>query len=344
MFEENTYEVILQRMLDRIPEGFDKREGSVIYDALSPAAVELQLMYIELDTFLDEVFSDTADREHLTRRAQERGVVPHGANPAVWKGAFAPASLEIAGGSRFNVGNVNFIVVEKLDDGLYKLICESSGSIGNDCYGQLIPIEYISGLQKAELIELLEPGTDEEKTEAFRERYHTTIRKPSTSGNKYAYYNWTMECEGVGAAKVFPLANGSGTVKVVITDENKSEATPALCQKVLDYIEEQRPIGATLSVVSAQEVQINVMAKVKIHNGLNLGEVQIAFADALTAFLRSHAFVSSYVGLARVGNILMETEGVEDYDELTLNGLNHNVALTDEQIAVTGIVTLEVMM
>ena len=48
MYENITYESILQRMLDRIPDDMDKREGAVIYDALAPAAVELQLMYIEL--------------------------------------------------------------------------------------------------------------------------------------------------------------------------------------------------------------------------------------------------------------------------------------------------------
>ena len=53
-YEDITYEVILQRMLDRVPNNMDKREGSIIFDALAPAAVELQLMYIELDTILKE--------------------------------------------------------------------------------------------------------------------------------------------------------------------------------------------------------------------------------------------------------------------------------------------------
>ena len=55
-YEDITYEVILQRMLDKVSDNMDKREGSIIYDALAPAAVELQLMYIELDTILKETF------------------------------------------------------------------------------------------------------------------------------------------------------------------------------------------------------------------------------------------------------------------------------------------------
>ena len=41
MYEHITFDVILERMMDRVPNNIDKREGSIIYDALAPAAVEL---------------------------------------------------------------------------------------------------------------------------------------------------------------------------------------------------------------------------------------------------------------------------------------------------------------
>ena len=37
--EDMTFDVIMQRMLDRVPDDLDKREGSVIWDALAPAAL-----------------------------------------------------------------------------------------------------------------------------------------------------------------------------------------------------------------------------------------------------------------------------------------------------------------
>ena len=70
MYEDIIYEDILERMLDHVPDDMDKREGSVIYDALAPAAIELQLMYLELDVILKETFADTASREFLLRRAK----------------------------------------------------------------------------------------------------------------------------------------------------------------------------------------------------------------------------------------------------------------------------------
>ena len=69
MYENITEEVILQRMMDRVPSSMDKREGSIIHDALAPTAIEHQLLYIDLDTFLREVFSDKASREYLVKRA-----------------------------------------------------------------------------------------------------------------------------------------------------------------------------------------------------------------------------------------------------------------------------------
>ena len=76
MYEEVTYEEILERMLERVPDDMDKREGSLIYDALAPAAIELQIMYIELDVILKETtlpgsfYSDGRQNAELCRKKQ----------------------------------------------------------------------------------------------------------------------------------------------------------------------------------------------------------------------------------------------------------------------------------
>lgn len=175
MYENVTYEDILQRMLDRIPDSMDKREGSIIYDALAPAAVELQLMYIEFDVILQETFADTASREYLIRRAAERGIIPEPATHAILKGEFTPSTLEIPVGSRFSCGTLNYVVTEKISDGQYKLECEEIGESGNSQFGQMIPIDYIEGLETCYLTDLLIPGEDEEDTESIRTRYLTHL-------------------------------------------------------------------------------------------------------------------------------------------------------------------------
>jgi baseplate J-like protein len=206
----------------------------------------------------------------------------------------------------------------------------------------LVPIDYIQGLTRAELTGIIMDGSDEEPTEALLERYLTKVQKPSTSGNRYDYYNWAMECEGVGAAKVFPLSSGPGTVKVIIADANMSAAGTGLLEMVRGHIEELRPIGADVTVASVVEKAVNVSAGIKLQAGMNLGVVQNAFQAKLTGYLHNEALDLSYVSLARVGNLLLGTEGVEDYSNLLLNGVSGNVALMEDEIAVAGTVTLEV--
>ena len=93
MFEHITYEALINRMIERAlthNKNLDSREGSLLFLAEAPAAVELQNLYIALDTVLQETFADTASREYLKLRARERALEPYPATAAVleWVNAF----------------------------------------------------------------------------------------------------------------------------------------------------------------------------------------------------------------------------------------------------------------
>ena len=156
MFEHITYEIIRDRMLARVSDKLDKREGSVIWDTHSPTAIELQILYLELDSILREAYGDTASREFLILRCKERGLSPYPATKAVLKGKFTPTDVDVTG-KRFNIGRINYVVTEKIVDGEYQVQCEKTGEIGNRYLGEMVPIDYISGLQTAELTEVLIP-------------------------------------------------------------------------------------------------------------------------------------------------------------------------------------------
>lgn len=206
MYEDVTYEVILERMLDRVADTFDKREGSVIYDTHSPTAIELQILYIELDTILKEAYGDTASRDYLIKRCAERGITPYEATYAVLQGEFTPTTIDVTG-QRFNIGSLNYVVTEKIADGVYKVQCEEVGTAGNQQLGQMIPIDYIEGLETAELTELLIPGEDEEDTEELRERYFDSFNEKSFGGNMQDYLEKTNAIAGVGSTKVTRVWN-----------------------------------------------------------------------------------------------------------------------------------------
>lgn len=341
MYEEMTYEAILDRMLRKAEKscpGIDTRQSSPVYTAIAPAAFELQNAYIELQHCLEQFFVKDQNRENLIKNGKPYGIVPDPATHAVVCGEF---DVDVPTGTRFSCGTLVFSVTGKLDGGGYQLMCETPGTVGN-VTGQLVPTEYVPGLTRAEITSILKAGSEEEETEHFRDRYMNAIRKPSTSGNKYDYYNWAMGCPGVGAAKVFPLASGPGTVKVIIADSAMSAAGDDLVMEVYNHIEGLRPIGADVTVASVVEKPVDVSASIRLRTGMNLGAVQNAFQAALSDYLRKEALDMTYVSMARVGNLLLGTDGVEDYSGLMLNGASGNIGLDKEEIAVSGTVTLEV--
>lgn len=239
MYEGSVASVILNRMLARIDAKYDKREGSIIWDALAPAAIELQNFYVMLAAVLDEVFADTATRTYLIKRCAERGIKPKPSSYAIVQGEFTPSNVEIPIGERFSHEDYNYAVTEKISDGVYKLQCETLGTNPNGVTGQLIPIGYVSGLQTANITELLIPGEDEEDTESLRSRYITSLQSEAFGGNKLDYQNKVMSFSGVGGVKVYSGAewNGGGTVKIVFVDSEHNPPTEELVEVVQNEID-----------------------------------------------------------------------------------------------------------
>lgn len=239
MYENETFEAILQRMLDRVPADIDKREGSIIYDALAPAAAELAQAYAELETNINLYFAQTSSGEFLERRTGDYGVTRKPATKAQRKGLFYDSqnvAFDIPVGSRFSIEGVNFIAIERLSAGQFTMECETAGEIGNQQFGTMLPIDYIDGLAIAELAGVLIPGEDEETDDALRERYLLRVRSPSSSGNKADYVNWTLEVAGVGGVSVLPVRDGPGTVSIAIINTNKEPADQSLVDAVQNYI------------------------------------------------------------------------------------------------------------
>lgn len=249
-----TYNEILERMLARVSDKFDKREGAVIFDTHSPTAIELELLYVELNTILAEAYGDSASREYLVKRCKERGITPYKATYAVLKGEFTPTNIDVTG-QRFNIGSTNFVVLEKIADGEYQVQCETAGIVGNQQLGTMIPIEYIEGLETAELTEILIPGEDEEDTEDLRTRYFDSFNEKAFGGNARDYLEKTNAIPGVGSTKVTRVWN---------SDLNPNEMIPS--ESVKSWYES---IKGTLSGEPAEwlDTVFNAAANKKLTTG-----------------------------------------------------------------------------
>ena len=146
MFEDMTFENIMDRCLKRVASSIDKREGSVVYDAIAPAAAELAIMYIELAYLMDRAFPDTETGDDLTKKVRERSIFRTTAKAAVRKGYFEDGdgiAMDVPIGTRFSGDSLNYVVTEKLATGQFRLLCETAGAAGNQYQGNLFPIDYV---------------------------------------------------------------------------------------------------------------------------------------------------------------------------------------------------------
>jgi uncharacterized phage protein gp47/JayE len=359
MYESQSYETILTRMLARVPDDVDKRKGSVIYDAIAPAAAELALMYVEVDMNYRLTFADTATGEYLTRRAAEFGVNRLPATKARRKGQFyngANTLMDVPIGSRYSISTINYIVLSKISTGNFTLECETAGVIGNQQFGTLLPIDYINGLSRAELADVLVPGEDEESDDALRERYYEEVNRPAFGGNVSDYKKKINAMSGVGAVKVFPVWQGGGTVKVTLIASDWSAPTTQLVSDVQTAVDPTvnsgqglgtAPIGHEVTIAGVQGVAINVVTTVTLDSGVMVGQVQTPIEDAIEAYLlglrQGWANVAQLiVRVALIDAAILMVPGVVDVTGTTLNGSATNITLGQEQIPTLGTVTINV--
>ncbi|WP_243854917.1 baseplate J/gp47 family protein [Halalkalibacterium halodurans] len=341
LLQSQTFEEIMERMLDRVPADIDKRENSVIWNALAPAAAELAQAYTWLESSFNLVFADTAQGEFLDRRAAEFGIVRHQATPAVWQGIF---NIQVPVGSRFYVEPLYFVARSN-----NLLECETPGEEGNaNLTGrELQPLDTIPGLTEARMGERLIPGRDEEDDQSFYQRYLVRVRREAVSANKAHYKQWAEEVPGVGRAKVFPLWAGEGTVKVVITDAQMQPATTELIQEVQDYIdptpgqgEGQAPIGCTLTVESAVWSEINISADVTPSSGFTIADCEEEVRGSIERLFKEIAFEENVIRLGLINNILFNANSVLDYSNVLINGQPESLELSDEELPKLGAVIL----
>jgi len=356
---DQTFEIILQRMLDAIPDDIDKSEGSFIYDVLASVAAELAQAAIWAQEVLRRGFAQTTFGQYLDLRCAEHGLTRKPAVKATGQVVFTgiPGTVIPVGTQMSTVGSeatpaIFFATTEEVtigEDGTATANIEAvkAGTSGNVAAGAIsLLAQPLSGVVEVTNPEPTSGGTDEESDEELLQRLLERMQRPPDTGNKYDYVRWAKEVPGVGDAICIPLWNGPGTVKVVIVDSNGAPASQELIEAVQDYIspapetgEGRAPIGANVTVSAPETVPINVSATLSYTQGYDPATVQAAVEEAVESYINSLKIGEDvkYFGIA---NAIYITPGVEDCIDLLVNGGTDNVAVSDEEKAIKGAVTL----
>ena len=367
-FENMTYEVILHQMMNRVIENYpnlDTREGSVLFNALAPAALEMAILYTELDNAIKESFVDTASREYILTHCKQMGMETDmfDASAGVHLGIF---NVEVPIGSRWNCDLYNY-VVEELYDGdysdirlpddipepyfAYRLACETTGAAPNNTTGEMTPIgDTPANLSYKELITCLIQGENETSDEDMRKEYYYYVNDTQVDGNVAQYEKWCRDFDGIGNHKIIPRwynkeTNEEETVKVLILDVDNTKASQDLIDKFQDYLDPgknamgngQAPIGAKVTVATAKEKPISVEAE---YYATTDNFDSIALYNRLEEYFREISFAKKdgkYIDMIpymTLGAELTKTLGIGFIDKLKVDGGTDNINLAEDEIPV----------
>ena len=361
MYEDQTESKIFSRMMDSVPNTVDKREGSIVYDACYPTAIEIMLLYAMCDYFLTNTFGDTAERKFLIERAKERGLSPYAATYAKVKLSFKPIGIDISIGDRFSYDDVNYAITEK-GDGFYYAVCETAGTVGNKASGNLVTIDYIAGLQSAVLTEVVIPGEDEEITETFRARYLASFENQAFGGNIADYREKVNAIDGVGGIKVYRAWNGGGTVKIVfMTSEFEPPAADFVneIQTKIDPVTNSgegvgiAPIGHHVTVTGAKNSAIAIGLHLTFSTG-DFSTYETAIKNIVDNYFlglnetwqnTQHVTFNDIsnsgivVRISQIESRILTISGIADIQHTTINGKEENLVLGVDELAIRETIT-----
>lgn len=378
--QKYTYEYILTEALSKVPDNVDKREGSIIWDALSPCCYEAAKHILYLADIIEQTYIETANGLWLDGRVIEGGITRDPATYAKKLGVFKtqldePCQISI-GQSFSTVGDtiLNYTAVQVYTNedgdvvpGSYVMQCNTAGSVGNSYIGRIVPNDYIEKLASAEITTLLYPGEEEESDDSLRERFLANLMKTAFGGNIAQYRQWAKEIPGIGGVQVYPVWAGGGTVKLSIIDTDYNSCSSEFCQTILEKFDPENsggetglglgiaPIGHKVAVSTPLPRTINVSGKITLLPGYKLETLLPQIKLALEEYLLSlrQAWENSddennysvIVYLGRINFAILNVKGVSSAYELQLNGTDTDIRLTEtsslQEIPVLGTVSLD---
>lgn len=376
--EQYTYENLMRLALSFVPDDRDKRQGSVIYDALAPFCQLLAAGALQLKNFYTETYAATATGIDLENRVAERGLTRYAATYAVKKLTLADSAgnpVSVPLGSRFSTVSdtnpINYAVTALYAEdgqtvqGSYEVTCEEAGIVGNQYSGNMINITFIQGIASAYMSATLVPARDEETDEELRERYFEALNEIPFGGNVSDYRTKVRSIQGVGDVQVYPTWNGGGTVKLSIVDASYSPCSSEFISSIKSQVDPEgssglgagiAPIGHQVTVSTPEEVTVSVSANITIRSGYQLGHIEQTIDEALAEYIQSlrqdwaeaneSGQYNCDVLSSRVLATIITVPGVANVTDVLLNGQSGDVTLTQsgsvQQLPKLGEVVLNV--
>ena len=334
--------VIIKQMLEQIPQGYDKDEGSIIKDMLVPMAIAAEELSLNNDDIVKNMMEDTSEGKWLTDLAEQAGVFRQGATSARGEitflgvpGTFIPFGTYVKSDVEQYTTLYDATIGES-GEVTTDIIAVTPGSGSNVLPGYINSLSInISGVDSVINREAVAGGADLESDDLLRKRLYLKRQNPIYAGNAEQYVEWAqLASSEVGSARCIPVWNGPGTVKVIFVTDAGTLPEPALISTVDDYIRKNMPcVGVSLTVDVPTERTINIAIKTAESIGSEgLEEIK----EAIRKYFVEISLVENSVQYSQVCAAVLEANIVKGFDELKINDTYSNVTLSETEIPVLG--------
>lgn len=345
----------MDKMLDEVPETVDTRQGSIIYDAMAPAATMLAERSLQTAEAVKQSYTVTAESEFLDWHAADKGTVRQEATFAQVTAKFVNSDGEVihnvAVDDQFaSVGDdpIFYTVTTVNDDGSAVLVADVWGTRPNAYLGPILPVTPNDALSWAEIVEVSVPARDAEDDDHLRERLLSPNSYIAYGGNIADYADMLSKLTDVGAGQIYPTWQGGGTVKLVILDNDLLPASKELVKQVQNQIDPPptaegyglAPIDHVVTVVAPDVLTVDVTSAISLAPDATLGTVTGKIKAGLNEFFgklrEKWATLDSKTGRGYSLTVyrsqllaeMMKFEGVVNASLPTLNGEDKDLVLT----------------
>lgn len=365
--EEQDAETIHERMMQALPDDIDDTEAGFPWDFTKPTALEkaelLEFHMMETAKIMHYMF---AYGIYLDYHAVAHGTSRKPASAASGRikitgspGAIIPEGFLFAVPATGDTEAITFFTTQEAEIGIDGTVdipikASEAGSDGNVAADTIVIMvsPSISGIEHITNAEATTGGSAEEDDEALRQRIKEICEASDASfvGCDADYKRWAKEIEGVsvGEVIVMPEWAGPGTVKIVLTDAYGEPANEDIVKAVYNYIvspdnrnARKAPIGATVTVAAPYTVQVNISCSLTTAAGEDRPSIVKTIKDSITNYFET-AKKEGVIKRNRIGSIIMGTDGVTDYADLTINGTTGNLTLALDEHPFIGTFETEV--
>ncbi|RMD02731.1 baseplate J/gp47 family protein [Clostridium autoethanogenum] len=371
-YTDKTKDNLQIELLSNVSDDYEKTVGYPLYDTLKSVAIEIANIYTELSNTRESIENvDNLTGADLEKFVEQRTGLQRKL------GTYASTNLTVNGNGTVKAGDkfdtkagVEFACTADTTingTGLVPVQALEIGTYGNTPANTItqIPVT-IAGITSITNLNPVINGIDNESDDSLRERYYTYLRNPITSNNENAFINWAESIDGVGRAKAFGCWQGKNSVLVIICNGNMQVADQTLIDTAQNAIDPKgtqdsngnwstwglgkglASAGSFATVQSAVAKNINITANITLDTNYTLDEAKKNVSDYITGYLQSIALdeKNNYVSYAKVGNLIFNAAGIQDYSNLKINEAITNIplSLTSSlcEIPILGTVSLSV--